>query len=108
MAVPETTVHELKTARDNDAAPFVLDVRKPHEAEIASIDADQLIPVDELPDRVGELGAEKDQPIVVHCRSGARSERATEFLRQQGYDASNLKGGVLAWSKEIDNSVPTY
>ena len=108
MAVPETTVQELKAARDSGNAPFVLDVRKPHEAEIASIDADQLIPVDELPDRLDELNADPEAPLVVHCRSGARSERATEFLRQKGYDASNLKGGVLAWSKEIDDSVPTY
>ena len=108
MAVPETTVQQLKAARDSGNAPFLLDVRKPHEADIASIDADQLIPVDELPGRLDELNAPKDQPIVIHCRSGARSERATEFLRKQGYDASNLKGGVLAWSEEIDDSVPTY
>lgn len=108
MAVPETTVQQLKDARDNGSAPFLLDVRKPHEADIASIDADQLIPVDELPGRLDELKASKDQPVVIHCRSGARSERATALLRQHGYDASNLKGGILAWSKEIDNSVPTY
>jgi len=108
MAVPETTVHELKQARDSGTAPFVLDVRKPHEAEIASMDADQLIPVDELPDRLSELNTDSETPLVVHCRSGARSERATKFLRQKGYNASNLKGGILAWSKEIDDSVPTY
>ncbi|MES3630190.1 MAG: molybdopterin-synthase adenylyltransferase MoeB [Longimonas sp.] len=108
MAVPETTVQQLKDARDNGDAPFLLDVRKPHEADIASIDADQLIPVDELASRLDELKAPKDKPVVIHCRSGARSERATEFLRQQGYDASNLKGGILAWSEEIDDSVPTY
>ncbi|MFO8232317.1 MAG: molybdopterin-synthase adenylyltransferase MoeB [Longimonas sp.] len=108
MAVPETTVQELKAARDSGTAPFVLDVRKPHEADIASMDADQLIPVDELPNRLSELQVETDEPVVVHCRSGARSERATKFLRQQGYDASNLKGGILAWSDKIDNSVPTY
>ncbi|WP_103026921.1 molybdopterin-synthase adenylyltransferase MoeB [Salinibacter altiplanensis] len=104
----ETSVHDLKTRRDDGDAPFVLDVREPYEAEIASIGADQLIPVDELKDRLDELDADPDEEIVVHCRSGGRSAKATEFLREQGYDASNLAGGVLAWSDEIDDSVPQY
>ncbi|MFB6231978.1 MAG: molybdopterin-synthase adenylyltransferase MoeB [Salinibacter sp.] len=107
-AIPETSVHTLKQRRDADDAPFVLDVREPYEADIASIDADQLIPVDELEDRLDELEADPDEEIVVHCRSGGRSAKATEFLREKGYDASNLAGGVLAWSDEIDSSVPKY
>ena len=107
-AVPETSVHDLKQRRDAGDAPFVLDVREPYEAEIASIDADQLIPVGELDDRLNELDADPDEEIVVHCRSGGRSAKATAFLREKGYDASNLEGGVLAWSDEIDDSVPQY
>ncbi len=106
--VPETTVQQLKQKRDADDAPFVLDVREPYEAEIASLGADQLIPVDQLEDRLDELGVDKDEEFVVHCRSGGRSEKATRMLRKKGYKASNLKGGVLAWSDEIDPDVPQY
>ncbi len=107
-SIPETTVQELKQRRDAGDAPFVLDVREPYEAEIASIDADQLIPVDQLEKRLHELKADEDDEIVVHCRSGGRSAKATKLLREKGYDASNLAGGVLAWSDEIDPSVPKY
>ena len=107
-AIPETSVHALKHRRDAGDAPFVLDVREPYEAEIASIDADQLIPVDELADRLHELEADPDEEVVVHCRSGGRSAKATRLLREKGYNASNLDGGVLAWSDEIDPDVPQY
>jgi len=106
--VPDVTVHDLKQRRDAGNAPFVLDVREPYEAEIASIDADQLIPVDQLANRLDELKADPDEEIVVHCRSGGRSAKATKLLRAEGYDASNLAGGVLAWSDEIDPDVPQY
>jgi len=106
--VPETTVHELKQQRDAGEAPFLLDVREPYEAEIADIGADQLIPVDQLDDRLHELNAGKDEEIVVHCRSGGRSAKATKVLRQEGYEASNLDGGVLEWSNQIDPEVPQY
>ncbi|MFO8098966.1 MAG: molybdopterin-synthase adenylyltransferase MoeB [Salinibacter sp.] len=107
-AIPEISVHDLKQRRDAGDAPFVLDVREPYEADIASIDADQLIPVDQLQDRLDELEADPDEEIVVHCRSGGRSAKATEFLRKKGYNASNLAGGVLAWSDEIDPDLPQY
>jgi len=107
-AVPEISVHDLKQRRDAGDAPFVLDVREPYEAEIASIDADQLIPVDQLEERLHELEAETGEEVVVHCRSGGRSAKATKLLREKGYDASNLAGGVLAWSDEIDPDVPQY
>ena len=106
--VPEISVHDLKQRRDAGDAPFVLDVREPYEAEIASIDADQLIPVDQLAERLDELEAAPDEEIVVHCRSGSRSAKATKLLRAKGYDASNLAGGVLAWSDDIDPDVPQY
>ena len=106
--VPETTVQQLKQKRDTGDAPFVLDVREPYEAEIASLDADQLIPVDQLENRLDELGVGKDEEFIVHCRSGGRSEQATRMLREKGYKASNLKGGILAWSDEIDPDVPQY
>lgn len=106
--IPEISVQDLKQRRDNGDAPFLLDVRKPHEADIASIGADQLIPLDELEDRLDEMDAEPGSEVVVHCRSGGRSAKATDLLRKKGFDAKNLAGGTLAWSDEIDDSVAKY
>jgi len=107
-SVPEISVQDFKKRRDTGDAPFLLDVREPYEAEIADIGADQLIPVNDLPQRLEELAAGPDDEIVVHCRSGGRSAEAVRTLRESGYNAVNLDGGTLAWSKEIDDSVPTY
>ncbi len=107
--VPEITVRALADLASAGRRPFLLDVRKPFEAAIASIDADQLIPVEELADRLDEVRAARDEDVVIHCRSGARSARATKMLLEAGYrSVRNLKGGVLAWSDEIDPSVPQY
>jgi adenylyltransferase/sulfurtransferase len=105
---PEISVQALKKRRDDGDGPFVLDVREPYEAEIASIGADRLIPLDQLEDRLDELDDVRDEEIVVHCRSGGRSAEAVETLRAKGFDAKNLAGGVLAWSDEVDDSVPKY
>lgn len=105
----QISVHELKARRDAGDAPFVLDVRKPDEVQIADIGSDQLIPLQELADRLDELKASEDEEIVVFCRSGGRSQRATQLLRAVGYQKTkNLTGGILAWSEEIDPDVPKY
>lgn len=107
--VPEITVAELSRLAENGTRPFLLDVRKPFEAEIASIGADQLIPVEELADRLAEIQADYTSDVVIHCRSGARSARATKLLLEAGFQrVRNLKGGILAWSEEIDPDVPQY
>ncbi|SHK77853.1 molybdopterin-synthase adenylyltransferase MoeB [Rhodothermus profundi] len=107
--VPEITVHDLKARLERGDRPFILDVRKPHEVQIASIEHDLLIPVDELPERLSELEPYRDREIIVYCRSGARSARATKLLREAGFpNVKNLKGGILAWSQEIDPSIPQY
>ncbi len=107
--VPEITVHELKARLEGGDRPVILDVRKPYEVQIASIGHDVLIPVDELPERLAELEPYRDREIVVYCRSGARSAQATKLLREAGFrDVKNLKGGILAWSQEIDPSIPQY
>ncbi len=107
--VPEITVHELKARLERGDRPVILDVRKPHEVQIASIGHDLLIPVDELSERLSELEPYRDREIVVYCRSGARSARATKLLQEAGFrDVKNLKGGILAWSQEIDSSIPQY
>ena len=105
--IPEMTVSELKELMDEGKMPFLLDVRRPEEYQIANLNG-HLIQLDYLPDRLEEIESHKNEQIVVYCRSGARSGRAVQFLRAQGYDAVNLKGGVLAWSAEIDPTMPRY
>jgi len=109
MAVPEITVRELKERLDRGERPFILDVRRQNEYDIANLDG-ELIPLDELPRRLDELEAHReDDLLVVHCRTGGRSERAVELLRREGFSgAVNLKGGTHAWSDDIDPSMPKY
>ena len=106
-SVPEMTVSDLKALRDAGNGPFVLDVREPDEYAAANIGG-VLIPLGELPARLAELDAHRDDDvIVVHCRSGARSAQAVEALHGAGFtNAVNLKGGIHAWSDEIDSSLP--
>ena len=107
-AVPEITVRELKERWDRGDRPFLLDVRKAYEYDIANLGG-TLIPVDELERRLDEISEHKDEDVVVHCRSGARSARAVRMMRENGFaKAVNLKGGVLAWSDEVDSSMPKY
>ncbi len=104
--IPEITPRELKARLDRGDDLFILDVREPHEYQICNING-HLIPLGELPGRVSELDSSRE--IVAHCRSGKRSADAVEFLRQSGFRKIwNLKGGILAWSDEVDPSVPKY
>jgi adenylyltransferase/sulfurtransferase len=106
--VPEITVQELKAQIDHGKPPFLLDVRKPSEAEIATLGG-TLIPVDELENRLDEIEAHRDERVAVLCRSGVRSAKAVKLLREAGFrDPVNIKGGILAWSDEIDPSMPKY
>lgn len=105
-SVPETTVRDLKDRIDAGDRPFILDVREPDEYEGANIGG-ALIPLGELPDRVDEIREHQGEDVVVHCRSGGRSAKAVEYLRANGFDrAVNLKGGIHAWSDEVDPSLP--
>jgi sulfur-carrier protein adenylyltransferase/sulfurtransferase len=104
--IPEIGARELKTRLDRGDDIYVLDVREPHEYQICNING-HLIPLGELPQRVHELDSSRE--IVAHCKSGKRSAQAVEFLRNAGFrKISNLKGGILAWSDEVDPSVPKY
>jgi sulfur-carrier protein adenylyltransferase/sulfurtransferase len=104
--VPEITPRELKARLDRGDDLFILDVREPHEYQICNIGG-YLIPLSDLSRRVSELDSSRE--IVAHCRSGKRSAEASEFLRQAGFrKVLNLKGGILAWSDEVDPSVPKY
>jgi adenylyltransferase/sulfurtransferase len=104
--IPQLTVKELKARRDAGDDIFLLDVREPYEVQIAQIGG-TVIPQNDVPQRLAEIP--RDREIVVHCRSGARSQRIAEFLKQSGYqNVVNLAGGILAWSDEIDPSVQKY
>jgi adenylyltransferase/sulfurtransferase len=106
--IPQISVQELKSKLDAKEDVFVLDVREPHEYLIANLGAPQ-IPVGEVERRVGELAAQKNREVVVHCRSGARSQKAALILKQAGFtNVSNLAGGILAWADKIDPSMPKY
>jgi len=98
---------EVKTKLDRGDKFTLIDVREPHEFQICRITGSTLIPLGELPKRVGEL--DKNAEIVAHCKSGARSAKAVDFLKQAGFKSvRNMKGGILAWSDKVDPSVPKY
>src|SRR5450631_198509 len=106
IAVPEIQPEDLKRRLDAGEDIFVLDVREPHEYQICNLGG-YLIPVGDLPNRAHELDSSRN--MVVYCRSGARSAKAVEFLRQAGFkNVTNLAGGILRWSDTVDPSVPKY
>ncbi len=105
-AVPEITVEELKQKLDARDDVFILDVREPHEYQICNLSG-YLLPLGDLPKRAHELDSSRE--IVAHCRSGVRSAKAVDFLRQAGFrKVKNLKGGILAWADRIDPRMPKY
>lgn len=95
--VPEIDVHEARERVEGGA--LFLDVREPDEYRRVRIAGTRLIPLSEFAERYADE-LPRDREIVIHCRSGARSGRATQFLRQQGYDAVNVAGGILDWQEE--------
>lgn len=105
--IREIDVHQLK-ARMEDGEPFVLlDVREHHEVQIARLPGSTVIPLGELPERLGELNPEAE--IIIHCKAGGRSARALMLLNQAGFvDACHVQGGINAWSNHIDDSIPLY
>jgi adenylyltransferase/sulfurtransferase len=106
VKVPEIKPEELKSRLDAGKDIFVLDVREPHEFQICNIGG-YLIPLGELSRRVHELDSSRE--MVVLCRSGPRSAKAVDFLRQAGFrKVKNLKGGILAWSDQVDPNMPKY
>jgi adenylyltransferase/sulfurtransferase len=103
---PEMSVDELKNRLDKGDDVYILDVREPNEYEIANLGG-HLIPLSELPGRVGELDPYKE--IVVHCKSGIRSAKAVQFLQKAGFTKTrNLAGGIDAWAKKFDSEMARY
>ncbi|MGF1676925.1 MAG: molybdopterin-synthase adenylyltransferase MoeB [Rivularia sp. (in: cyanobacteria)] len=112
MDISEMTVKDLKELIDSGAEDYVLlDVRNPHEYEIAKIPGSVLIPLSEIEngpgvDKVKEML--NGHRLIAHCKMGGRSAKALGILKQAGIEGTNVKGGITAWSQEVDSSVPTY
>jgi adenylyltransferase/sulfurtransferase len=103
----DISVEELKQRLDRREEVFILDVRNPEEFQLCRIPGSTLLPLSALAQRLAELDPERE--MVVHCKSGMRSQKAIAFLRQQGYrKLRNLTGGILAWADRIDPTMPKY
>ena len=98
---------EVKAKIDRHDGFVLVDVREPHEYQICNIPYAKLIPLGDLPKRLKELNpADK---FVMHCKSGARSAKAVDILKQAGFqNVRNMKGGILAWSDKVDPTVAKY
>ncbi|MFO7305649.1 MAG: rhodanese-like domain-containing protein [Gammaproteobacteria bacterium] len=106
MSVPEITPAEFVARRNRGEDLTLLDVREQWELAIASVPGAVHIPMGEIAARAHELDRSKE--TVVLCRSGRRSLEVAKFLQQNGFRAVNLAGGILAWSREVDATIPTY
>jgi rhodanese-related sulfurtransferase len=104
---PQTSVTELRQLRDAGGSYTLLDVREDWELATASLPDCLHIPLNEIPGRLKELDA--NSAIIVMCHAGGRSQMVADFLLAQGFGrVSNLRGGIDAWSREIDPAVPAY
>jgi adenylyltransferase/sulfurtransferase len=100
---------ELAARLRAPAPPHLVDVREAEEHAFCALNGATLLPLTELGERFGELGAWKDDEIVVYCHHGVRSAHAIAFLRGQGFSRlTNLSGGIDRWSTEVDPQVPRY
>jgi sulfur-carrier protein adenylyltransferase/sulfurtransferase len=98
---------ELKEKLDRGDDFVLIDVREPHEYQIAKIPGAKLIPLGELPKHLSELDPNAD--IVAHCKTGGRSQKAVDLLKQNGFKhVRNMVGGITAWSDKVDPTVPKY
>jgi rhodanese-related sulfurtransferase len=106
--VKELSPGEFMQRREAGTDMNLVDVREDWEVQLAPAPTDFIhIPMGQIGDRIGELDASKE--TVVICRSGGRSMQVARFLEQRDFkDVANLSGGILAWSRELDPSIPTY
>jgi adenylyltransferase/sulfurtransferase len=104
----EITATELKQRLDKGDDIQIVDVREPHEYEIGQIPHSRLIPLGQVLTRMDEIDPNRE--TVVHCKMGGRSAKAIDALQRAGFTGRlvNLKGGITAWSNEVDPSVPKY
>ncbi len=106
MNIPEITPAEFVARRERGESMTLLDVREPWELDVASVPGIVHIPMGEVSARLDELNRENE--VVVLCRSGRRSLEVARFLQQKGFNVVNLAGGILAWSRDVDATIPTY
>jgi adenylyltransferase/sulfurtransferase len=105
----EVTPREVKSMLDKGQKFMFIDCRLPNEYQITHIEGTQLIPLQEIGKRLGEIKGREAEKIVVHCRSGARSMQFTQILRQQGFkDVKSMAGGILLWNKDVNPGGPQY
>ena len=106
--MPEITATELKQRLDNGEDIQIVDVREPFEVAIAKIPETLHIPLGEVVNRMAEIDPNRE--TVVHCKGGVRSAKAIEALKRSGFTGNliNLKGGIMAWSNDVDPTVPKY
>ena len=107
-SMEEITATELKQRLDKGDDIQIVDVREPHEYQIAQIPDSQLIPLGQVLTRMDEIDPNRE--TVMHCKMGGRSAKAIDALQRAGFTGRliNLKGGITAWSNEVDPSVPKY
>jgi len=106
-AVPTLSVQDIKARLDANESLLLLDVREPYELMVSQIRGAVNIPMSQLPARQHEIP--RDRPVVVFCRAGVRSARLIAYLQAAGYtNLLNMEGGINAWSKDIDPSIPRY
>jgi len=112
MEMAEITVKELKQLLDSSDRDFVLiDVRNPNEYDIAKIPGSVLVPLPEIENGSGMAKVKEllnGHRLIAHCKMGGRSAKALAILKQAGIEGTNVKGGIAAWSREVDPSVPEY
>jgi len=104
----EITATELKKRMDDGEEVQLVDVRQPDEYAFAKIEGAKLVPLGEIIRRMDELDDSKE--LILQCKAGGRSAQAIEFLTRAGYQGrmANLKGGITAWSNDVDSKIPKY
>ncbi len=106
MTIREITPQELQTLLAGDNPPTLIDVREEGEAAICAIEGSTLIPMNTIPQRLGDIP--RDRPVVLYCHHGMRSMMAGQFLARNGYDALSLAGGIDLWASQIEPGMSRY
>ncbi|MCA1553727.1 MAG: hypothetical protein LC737_05050 [Chloroflexi bacterium] len=105
--VPELPVEQLKAKLERGEQPPIIDVREPWEHALVNLPQATLIPMNTIPERINEL--DPDAELVVYCHHGARSWNVAAYLMQHGFtNVKNLTGGIDAWARRVDRTMPTY
>lgn len=105
---PEISCQEVHQRLQNGEPLLLLDCREPDEHQWVAIRDSVLVPMRQLPERIAELEPHRGQAVVVYCHLGGRSAHAAAWLREQGFNARTMSGGIDQWAEEIDPSLPRY